>query len=100
MIELDVLWGRPRKVDIKGLKRSSHVPFGITTLDPNVIDFIPTWIECSGVQWTARRVKALKVWAVQIIARNKNYSEPWFQVVRYKGYKVPKLKIFQILVIR
>jgi hypothetical protein len=98
MIELDVLWGQPRKVDIKGLKRPSHVPFGVTTLQPTIVDFISTWIRSSGIQWTAKRVKSLKVWSIQILAGNRDYSEPWFQVSRYKGYKIPKLRMFQLLV--
>lgn len=98
MIELDVLWGRPRKVNIRGFKKPPHVPFGITTLRPSVIDFIPRWIRCSGTTYCAKRVKALKVWAIQVLASNKEYSEPWFETIRYKGYKVPKLDLFKLLV--
>lgn len=98
MIELDALWLRPRKVNIKGFKTSPHVPFGITTLDPKVVDFIARWIKDNGISWTAKKVKALKVWAIQILAGNKDYTEPWFKTIRYKGYKIPLLELFKILV--
>lgn len=97
MIYLDTLWGNPRRVAIKGFKRPPHVPFGVA-LKPDIVNFIQRWIRYSGVQWTGKRVKALKVWAIQILSGNRNFREDWFSTRTYKGYNIPSLELFKLLV--
>jgi hypothetical protein len=61
-------------------------------------DFIPRWIKNSGLSWTAKRIKRLKIWALRILAGNKNYHDPWIRHFRYKGYQIPRLELFKLLV--
>jgi hypothetical protein len=92
MVHLDALWGVPRTVTISG--KSISVPFGVD-LEPGLIDPIVRWIQCSGYDFTARKVKALKVWALHILAGEHDYSEPWFKKIHYRNYTIPKLNIFK-----
>jgi hypothetical protein len=73
------------------------VPFGVS-LPSRLVDFIPRWLKNSGGEWTAERVKALKVWALHVLAGDRTYTCPWFAKTRYRGYSIPKLAIFQYLV--
>lgn len=95
MVELDALWKSPRFVRINGEK--IRVPFGVN-LDPDLVAPICRWIECSGLQYAAKRVKSLKTWALQVLAGNHDYREPWFTQTKYKGFNIPALSIFKYLV--
>jgi len=97
MIQLDALWGCRRNIKIRGLKEPYHVPFAVD-LSSNLVEFIRVWRIKSGDQWTLRRVKALKTWALQVLSGSKDYAEPWFRTEIYHGYKIPQLKIFKLLV--
>jgi hypothetical protein len=92
MVHLDALWGVPRTVTISG--KSISVPFGVD-LEPGFVSPITHWIQCSGYDFTAKKVKVLKVWALHILAGERNYSEPWFKKIQYRGYTIPKLNIFK-----
>jgi hypothetical protein len=94
MVELDALWRVPRFIRING--KPIRVPFGID-LDPDFVAPIRRWITHSGPQYAAKRVKALKIWAIQILSGNKQYKEPWVSYTIYKGYQVPRLRIFHYL---
>jgi hypothetical protein len=48
--------------------------------------------------YASKRPKQLKVWALQILAGNKVYKEPWFTVTHYKGFCAPKLALFRYLI--
>lgn len=95
MIELDTLWRNPRYASINGTK--VRVPFAVD-LDSGLVDPIRRWIDQSGLQFAAKRVKALKTWAIQVLSGCKNYKEPWFSHTHYRGYQVPRLKLFNILI--
>jgi len=95
MVELDALWGHPRYIRING--KNQRVPFGII-INPDLVTFIPKWITNSGTEYAARRVKALKVWAIHVLAGDNCYKENWFSYVHYKGYTIPKLGIFKYLI--
>jgi len=95
MIELDAVWKVPRMVNISG--KSVRVPIGVS-LDPNLIDFLTKWIRNSGVEFAAKRLKALKIWALHILAGDTKYSESWFSKTHYKGYCIPRLRLFNILI--
>jgi hypothetical protein len=43
-------------------------------------------------------VKLLKVWAIHLLAGDRNYSEPWFSKTHYKGYVIPRLDLFRYLI--
>jgi hypothetical protein len=89
------MWHRPRYIEING--RKTRVPFGLE-LPSLVADFIPRWIKNSGLSWTAKRIKRLKIWALRILAGTKNYHDPWIRHVRYKGIDIPRLELFKMLV--
>lgn len=95
MIHLDRLWGRPRSVKISG--KPHRVPFGVS-LPSRLSDPIRKWIRDSGLVYAVKRVKKLKVWAIHILAQDRNFSFPWFSTKVYKGYVVPKLDLFEYLV--
>lgn len=95
MVELDALWGHPRYIRING--KNQRVPFGII-IDPDLVTFIPKWITKSGTEYAARRVKALKVWAIHVLAGDSCYKENWFRYHHYKGFTIPKLGIFKYLI--
>lgn len=95
MVELDAVWRCPRSVKING--KPQRVPFGVD-LDPYLITFITKWVEHSGPQFAAKRVKSLKLWAIHILAGNREYSESWFARTHYKGYSIPKLMLFKYLI--
>lgn len=94
MVELDAVWLCPRTVKVNG--KDQRVPFGVA-LDPSLVAFMTRWIRGSGTQFAAKRVKALKVWAIHVLAGERDYSEPWFSKIHYKGYLIPKLKLFEYL---
>lgn len=95
MIYLDAIWGCRRTARING--KLHWIPFGID-LDSNLIDFVAKWIGLSGPSWTAKKLKDLTLWAIQLLSGNRDYSVPWFTKIRYKGYLIPKLKIFKVLI--
>jgi len=45
--------------------------------------------------WTC---KELACWAIHVLAGNPEFRCPWFRTIRYKGYCIPKLRLFQYLV--
>lgn len=92
MVHLDAIWGVPRRVTFNG--KPVCVPFGVD-LEPSLVDPITCWIQHSGYAYAAKRVKALKVWAMQLLADNRKYSEPWFKKIQYRGYTIPKLNMFK-----
>jgi len=92
MVHLDALWGVPRTVAVSG--KSISVPFGVD-LEPDFVLPLTRWIQCSGYDFAAKKVKALKTWAVHILAGERDYSEPWFKKIQYRGYTIPKLSIFK-----
>lgn len=95
MVELDAVWLVPRSVKING--KYQRVPFGVE-LDPYLVTFITKWVKHSGSQFAAKRVKSLKVWAIHVLAGNREYSESWFALTHYKGYTIPKLTLFKYLI--
>jgi hypothetical protein len=95
MVELDAVWGKPRSVKING--KNQRVPFGVE-LEPSLVDFLNRWIQSSGIAFAAKRMKALKVWAIHILAGKKDYQEAWFKVKSYKGYRIPSLSLFEYLI--
>lgn len=95
MIELDAVWDNPRFVKING--RTTRVPFGVE-MEPKLLSFLRRWIRCSGKQFAAKRMKALKIWCLHILAGEATYKESWFSYKSYKGYLIPKLELFEYLV--
>lgn len=95
MIYLDTLWRNRRYANING--ESVPVPFGVD-LSPDLIVPFSRWIEQSGLEFCAKRVKALKTWALHILAGERDFREPWFKYIHYKGYTIPKLQLFKDLI--
>jgi hypothetical protein len=95
MVYLDLIWGLPRYAEISGSK--VRIPFGID-LPYRLVEFLVKWISNSGCEWTVGRMKALNVWALQILSGNHSYTQPWFKRITYKGYEIPDLPIFKFLV--
>lgn len=95
MIYLDALWGLERKISISGTL--IRVPFGVD-LQPELVLFISKWRKASGDAWTVQRVKALKIWALHVLGREREYSSPWFKSCLYRGYRIPRLELFKHLV--
>lgn len=95
MIYLDAIWGCPRTAMVSG--KHQRIPFGVD-LSPNLVGFLTEWIEKSGGSWTAERMKKLSVWAIHLLAGNREFREPWFKTVRYKGYLIPRLELFRHLI--
>lgn len=94
MVYLDQLWHKERFCNISG--QSVRVPFAVN-LPFKLVEFLMIWISKSGGEWTAKRTKSLKIWALQILAGNRDFSLPWFKRTRYKGYTIPDLRIFKHL---
>lgn len=94
MVELDLLWQCPRIRPING--KPVRIPYGVD-IPPDLIAPIELWIRSSGLVYASKRLKSMKVWAIQILAGNKDYKEPWFTVTHYKGFCIPKLALFRYL---
>lgn len=95
MVHLDAVWNCHRYVKISG--KTTHVPFGVR-INPDLVEFITRWVQCSGVEYAASRVKSLRIWALHILAGYTNYKVPWFKTKTYKGYVIPRLKLFEYLI--
>lgn len=95
MIYLDAIWGNRRMATFNG--KSQWIPFGVD-LPSKVCEFLPKWINNSGYSWTAERMKTLYVWAIHLLAGNREYYSPWFVKIRYHGYWIPKLELFKLLI--
>jgi hypothetical protein len=95
MIYLDAIWDSKRKVMISG--EFHWIPFGVD-LPPKLCSFITQWIDSSGASWTVERLKDLTLWSINLLAGNHEFTLPWFKVIRYKGYMIPKLDLFIYLI--
>lgn len=95
MIELDTLWGCQRFIKING--KPQRIPFGID-INPDFVAPIRRWISCSGHIFAAKRVKALKTWALQILSGNCEYKDTWIAYTNYRGFIIPKLALFKYLI--
>lgn len=95
MIYLDAIWKIRRTARFNG--EVHWIPFGVD-LPPRLVNFISEWISNSGASWTAERMKLLSVWAIHLLAGNRDFFQPWFRKVRYKGYLIPKLDLFYYLI--
>jgi len=50
---------------------------------------IHKWMEANGPEWTVDRLKSLKVWFLQHLSGNADYSEPWFGKTKRNGHLIP-----------
>lgn len=95
MIHLDTLWDTSRSAKISG--KTHRIPFSIK-LPSRFSKFISVWLKNNGPDWTVERLKLLVLWAIQILSGNQEFKTPWFASTIYKGYRIPKLRLFKYLV--